>query len=166
MLTFLSTFMSFLMGGLPRILEIFQDMQDKKQERELARLQQAHEREMMAMGFAAQARIEEMRTEQVYAQAQAESIASAHRHDEKLGDGVRPWVKDLRGSVRPIVTYLFVLELIAINVFTLGWLMGWWGTNPPEVGFVEAMGQVFSDDEMQIVSSIVAFWFGTQAFKK
>jgi hypothetical protein len=28
------------------------------------------------------------------------------------------------------------------------------------------LAKIFSDDEMQILSSIIAFWFGTQAFQK
>ena len=32
MMTMVSTFLSFLAGGLPKILEIFQDRQDKKHE--------------------------------------------------------------------------------------------------------------------------------------
>jgi len=32
MMTMVSTFLSFLAGGLPKILQIFQDRQDKKHE--------------------------------------------------------------------------------------------------------------------------------------
>jgi len=39
MLTLLSTLISFLMGGLPKFLEFFQDRSDKKHELELAQLQ-------------------------------------------------------------------------------------------------------------------------------
>jgi hypothetical protein len=34
------------------------------------------------------------------------------------------------------------------------------------VPFAIAMENVFSDDEMLILSSIISFWFGTQAFGK
>jgi len=36
MLTILSTLISFLMGGLPKLLDFFQDRQDKKHELALA----------------------------------------------------------------------------------------------------------------------------------
>ena len=39
MLTLLSTLISFLMGGLPKILDFFQDRSDKNHEMALAQLQ-------------------------------------------------------------------------------------------------------------------------------
>ena len=46
MLTLLSTLISFLMGGLPKILDFFQDKADKLHELQLARLQIERELEM------------------------------------------------------------------------------------------------------------------------
>ena len=46
MLTLLSTLISFLMGGLPKLLEFFQDRSDKKHELELAQMQIARELEI------------------------------------------------------------------------------------------------------------------------
>jgi hypothetical protein len=62
--------------------------------------------------------------------------------------------------VRPVVTYIFVLELVAINI------AGVWYAYDTGVPFASAMAEVFSDDEMMILASIVSFWFGTQAFQK
>lgn len=167
MITLLTTLLSFLMGGLPKILDFFQDRADKKQELELAKMQTERELALAERGFLAQQRIEEIRTDQVAMQAQSDTIQAALAHDAKLGDDVRVWpfMVNLRASVRPVVTYIFVLELVAINFATLGWLMGFFGP-APEVNFKDAVDMVFSSDEMQIVSSIVAFWFGTQAFSK
>jgi hypothetical protein len=53
-----------------------------------------------------------------------------------------------------------VLELVALNV------AGVWYAYTTGIPFAVAMDNVFSDDEMLILSSIIAFWFGTQAFKK
>jgi len=39
MLTLLSTLVSFLMGGLPKILDFFQDKSDKSHELKLAQMQ-------------------------------------------------------------------------------------------------------------------------------
>jgi hypothetical protein len=41
----------------------------------------------------------------------------------------------------------------------------WWAIQTG-VDFRTALDLVFSEDEMLIVSSIVSFWFGTQAFAK
>lgn len=167
MITLLTTLISFLAGGLPKLLDFFQDRSDKKHEAEMARLQHERDLQMAREGFLAQQRIEEIKTEQVSLQAQSETIQAALAHDSKINEDARVWgiMVNLRASVRPVVTYIFVLELVAINLATLAWLMGFFGP-PPNVDFKEAVDMVFSSDEMQIVSSIVAFWFGTQAFSK
>ena len=158
MMTLVSTFLSFLAGGLPKILTIFQDRQDKKHEIAILQMQKERELEMLAKGYQAQAQIEEIKTEQIQIQAQTEERVALYQHDMKIGEGASQWVINLRASVRPVVTYIFVLELVALNVAGLWYA---WNQGTP---FALAMENVFSDDEMLILSSIVAFWFGTQAF--
>jgi len=160
MITLLTTLVSFLAGGLPKILEFFQDKSDKTHELNLAKMQTERELALAAQGFVAQQRIEEIRTDQVAMQTQASTIQAALEHDAKIGEGASQWVINLRSSVRPIVTYIFVLELVLINIAAM-----WWAINTG-IDFRLAMDEVFSQEEMTIVSSIVAFWFGTQAFAK
>lgn len=160
MMTLVSTFLSFLAGGLPKILAIFQDRQDKKHEIAILAMQKERELELAARGFAAQANIEEIKTEQIAIQAAAEERVALYQHDMEIGKGASQWMINLRASVRPVVTYIFVLELVAINI------AGVWYAYTTGIPFAIAMENVFSDDEMLILSSIVAFWFGTQAFGK
>ena len=65
MLTLFSTLISFLMGGLPKILDFFQDKSDKKHEMALAQLQIQRELEMRKLGFEAQERVEHIKSEQL-----------------------------------------------------------------------------------------------------
>jgi hypothetical protein len=160
MMTMVSTFLSFLAGGLPKILEIFQDRQDKKHELALVAAQKERELALAERGFIAQARVEEIKLEQVQVQSAAEERVALYQHDMEIGKGASQWMINLRASVRPVVTYIFVLELVAINI------AGVWYAYNTGVPFAAAMAEVFSDDEMLILSSIIAFWFGTQAFGK
>lgn len=160
MMTMISTFLSFLAGGLPKILQLFQDRQDKKHEIAILQMQKERELELAARGFAAQANIEEIKTEQIAIQAAAEERVALYQHDMEIGKGASQWMINLRASVRPVVTYIFVLELVAINI------AGVWYAWHQGVPFAIAMENVFSEDEMLILSSIIAFWFGTQAFGK
>ena len=57
MMTLLSTLISFLMGGLPKFLDFFQDRSDKKHELDLAKMQTDRELAMAEKGFLAQTRI-------------------------------------------------------------------------------------------------------------
>jgi hypothetical protein len=160
MMTMLSTFLSFMAGGLPKILQIFQDRQDKKHELALVAAQKERELALAERGFIAQARVEEIKLEQIQTQTALEERQSLYEHDMKIGEGASQWMINLRASVRPVVTYIFVLELVAINI------AGVWYAYTTGIPFAAAMAEVFSDDEMLILSSIIAFWFGTQAFGK
>ena len=160
MMTMVSTFLSFLAGGLPKILSIFQDRQDKKHELALVAAQKERELALAERGFIAQARVEEIKLEQIQTQTAAEERVALYEHDMKIGEGASQWMINLRASVRPVVTYIFVLELVALNI------AGVWYAYTTGIPFAIAMENVFSDDEMLILSSIIAFWFGTQAFGK
>jgi len=160
MLTLISTALSFLMGGLPKLLDFFQDKGDKKHELALAQLQMERELKMLEAGYVAQARVEEIRTEQVAMETQAQERTAMYNHDIEIGKGASQWVINLRASVRPMVTYLFVFLLIVVDISSIWWA---WSTGS---AFAEAVPMIFDDQEMQILASIIAFWFGTQAFKK
>jgi hypothetical protein len=160
MFTLISTALSFLMGGLPKLLDFFQDKSDKSHELELARMQMERELQMLERGYAAQARIEEIRTDQVQMQTQAQERSAMYQHDIEIGKGASQWIINLRASVRPMVTYLFVLLLIVVDIASIWWA---WQSGAK---FAEAIPMIFDADEMQILASIIAFWFGTQAFAK
>ena len=160
MLTLISTALSFLMGGLPKLMDFFQDKSDKSHELQMAQMQTERELQMLERGYAAQARVEEIRTEQVQMETQAQERSAMYAHDIAIGQGASQWVINLRASVRPAVTYLFVLLLIVVDIASIAWA---WSTG---AAFAEAIPMVFDADEMQILASIIAFWFGTQAFAK
>ena len=56
MMTLLSTLMSFLAGGLPKLLGFFQSRADNSHELEMAKLQNERELALAAQGFAAHIR--------------------------------------------------------------------------------------------------------------
>ena len=123
MLTLLSTLISFLMGGLPKILDFFQDKADKLHELQLARLQIERELEMRKLGFEAQERVEHIRSEQLATEsaanttqaligAQQAEIQAIYAHDTSLNEGTSQWMRNLRASVRPVITYGFFFLLL------------------------------------------------------
>ena len=67
---------------------------------------------------------------------------------------------DLNARVRPYVAFTFVGLLVFTDVAGLAWAV-WTG-----VDFALAMGEVFSDSEMAITSSIVGFYFGSRQWEK
>lgn len=160
MITLLSTFLSFVAGGLPKLLGFFQARADNRHEFDMARLQNERELALAAQGYAAQQKVEEIRSDQIAMQTEAATHAALLNHDIEIGKGASRWIINLRASVRPVITYIFVIELVAVNA------AGFWYAWQTNVPFNEMLTKIFSEDEMQILSSIVAFWFGTQAFQK
>jgi hypothetical protein len=166
MLSLLSTLGGLLISGLPRVLDFFQDKSDKKHELALANMQTERELAMADRGFIAQQKIEEIRTDQVAMQTEAQMQNAALEHDQRVLDRSSQWVANYVGTVRPTVTYIFVLELVAINLF-LAWnifVMPGVITNMDDV--VKMANVVFSEDEMAMLGGIIGFWFGSRGWSR
>ena len=160
MLSLISSLMGFAAGGLPKVLDFVQDRGDKKHELAMMAANREREIALAREGFVAQARVEEIKTEQIAMQTQAQEKLAMWKHDMKIGEGASTWVINLRASVRPVVTYIFVGLLVVVDI------AGIWYAYSTGVAFAEAMDMVFSDDEMAILAAIISFWFGSQAFNK
>jgi hypothetical protein len=121
---------------------------------------------MMERGFIAQQKVEEIRTDQVEMQTAAQMQNAALDHDKKVMERASTWVVNYVGTVRPTVTYLFVIELVLINfwlcykLFTMPNLIT--GVNDLEI--ISEM--IFSSDEMAMLGGIIGFWFGSRNWDK
>ena len=166
MLSLFSTLGGLLISGLPKVLEFFQDKADKKHELELARMQNERELQLAAQGFAAQARIEEIRSDQVAMETDARMTEAALSHDQKVLDKASQWVASYVGTVRPTVTYIFVAELVAINAFMAYFLYSHPGLITTIDDVVKYSSVIFSDDEMAMLGGIIGFWFGSRGWQK
>lgn len=167
MLTLMSTVVSFLMGGMPKLLDFFQDRSDKKHELELSKMQIAKELEMLEKGYLAQQKVEEIRLDEVKVNADVQSEqtqAQVHMallaHDTESAKGAAQWVINARAMVRPGITYGMFLLLAFVDIF------GFYYAIKTGVAFNDALNMLWDDDSQQIFASIIAFYFGGQAFKK
>ena len=166
MLSLLSTLGGLLISGLPKLLEYFQNKADQRHELALAQIQTDRELAMAAQGFAAQAKIEEIRTEQISMQTEAQMTEAALAHDEKVLEKASQWVANYVGTVRPTVTYIFVLELVAINAFMAVYLWNHPGLIQNIDDVIRYADIIFSSDEMAILGGIIGFWFGSRGWSK
>ena len=171
MLTLLSTLISFLMGGLPKLLEFFQGRQDKAHELALAQMQITRELEMRKLGYEAQERVENIRseqlatesaanTEQVLIGAQQAEMQAIYAHDTALNEGTSQWMKNLRASVRPVITYGFFFLLVFVDIG------GFWYGYYMSVPFNDLLEMLWDSDTQALFASIIAFHFGGRAFGK
>jgi hypothetical protein len=166
MLSLLSTLGGLLISGLPKLLDYFQNKADQAHELRLASLQNERELALAVQGFIAQQRVEEIRTEQVAMETDARMTEAALKHDEEILKKASKWVASYVGTVRPTVTYIFVIELVLINAF-----MAWYLYQHP--GLIRSIDDVilysdliFSSDEMAMLGAIIGFWFGSRGWSK
>ena len=160
MLTLLSTLISFLAGGVPKLLDFFQDKSDKAHEMNMAKLLTERELQMLKEGYIAQAKVEEIKTEQIAIQSAEKEREAIYAHDIAIGQGASQWVTNARAFTRSFITYgMFILfAFVEIFGFMYAWRTG--------VDFSIALDQLWDNETQIIWASVVSFWFGTQAFKK
>ena len=166
MLSLISTLGGLLLSGLPKLLDYFQDKSDKQHELKLAQMQTERELQMLAAGYAAQAKVEEIRTDQIMMQTDADMTKAAYEHDAKVLERAAGWVSSFVGTVRPMVTYLFVAELFVINVG-----IGIYVFNHPGIitnidDLIKIANEIFSDDEMAMLGGIIGYWFGSRGWAR
>ena len=167
MLSLISTLGGLLVSGLPKLLEFFQTKADQSHEIALARLQNEMQLQLAAQGFAAQQRIEEIRTDQVAMESEAKMTEAALVHDAKIMENAATWVVNINGLVRPAVTFIFVVELVAINFGLAYFLLFKEGLGMLTVEqFINATNIIFSDEEMAMLGGIIGFWFGSRGWSR
>lgn len=166
MLSLISTLGGLLISGLPKLLEFFQNKADQAHERDLAKISAERDLQMAAQGFAAQQRIEELKTDQVAMQTQAQMTQAALDHDKQVLEKASRWVANYVGTVRPTVTYIFILELVAINAAITYYAF----TDPNLIrsmdDFLKVSTVIFSEEEMSMLGGILGFWFGSRSWSK
>ena len=166
MLSLLSTLGGLLISGLPKLLEYFQNKADQAHELRMMQAQSERELALAAQGFAAQARMEEIRTEQVAMETDARMTEAALAHDQKVLEKASRWVANYVGTVRPTVTYIFVIELVGLNAFMAVYL---WN-HPTLIQSIDDVirysSLIFSEDEMAMLGGIIGFWFGSRQWTK
>ena len=91
---------------------------------------------------------------------------AALEHDQKVLDRASTWVANYVGTVRPTITYIFVIELVAINLYMMYWVM----SQPELLKSMDDIKQfadvIFSSDEMAMLGGIIGFWFGSRNWQK
>lgn len=171
MLTIFSTFASFLMGGLPKILDFFQDKSDKKHELALAQVQTERELKLLEAGYAAQLKVEEVKLDEIKTQtasdervtiigAQQSEMQAIYAHDIAIGQGASQWMVNLRTSVRPVITYGFFFLLVGIDA-----VLAYRGLTSG-VDFNVLADQLWDNETQALFAAIISFHFGGRAFGK
>ena len=160
MFALFSTIVSFLTAGVPKVLDFFQDKGDKKHELEMAQLQLTRELELQKAGFVQQAKIEEIKLDEIQTTTASAEQQALYTHDIEIGKGASQWAVNARSLVRPIVTYILLLLLVFIEV------AGFVYATQTGVPFPVAIDKLWDKDMEVVWASVLSFWFGSRAFAK
>ena len=93
-------------------------------------------------------------------EADMAEIVAVHKEQASAVRKGPQWLAALSGSVRPVVTYLIIIEWLGIN-----WAIAWIIMDEHGIT-VENLRAVLDNDFMGLVSCVVAFWFGNRTFGK
>ena len=145
----LSLLLGFASSFAPNILDYFKQKQDDKQE--LAMMKETRETQV-ALG--------NQKMQMVQVTANANEIEAAHEEQSAtIARGSR-WLANLSGSIRPVVTYAFVIEFLIIT-WSIAYL------TIAQDGFtIATLNNVLDDDFMELLKAMLAFWFGNRTFGK
>jgi hypothetical protein len=97
----------------------------------------------------------------------AKMTEAALNHDAKLMDKASKWVVNLNGIVRPGVTFIFVFELVLINMGLAWFLLFKEGLGVLTVEqFIAATNIIFSETELSMLGAIIGYWFGSRSWSR
>lgn len=146
MLTLLGSLLGFGTSFLPKVMDFFQDRADKK-----------HELDLMKMQMEAQKETHSQRLEELAIEADTREFEALQRTN--VNTGVR-WIDGLRGSVRPVITYLFFGLFIFVEVSAYIALAN------ETKDSLRALQTVWDEETKALFAAVMSFWFGNRAIEK
>ena len=148
MLTLLGSLLGFATSFAPKIFDFFQERADRAHELAVIDRQM----EQMKLGS-------ELKLQEINAQADIAQSKAIYRHDSSIKSAT--WVDNLRGSVRPIITYLLVVTFIAIKGAGLYALIVIEG-----MAIYQALPVIGDDQFNAMLAAVISFWFGSRAMSR
>ena len=149
MLTLLGSLLGLGTTFLPKVLDYFQDKQDK-----------AHELAMQDKIIEGQQSVAKIKLQATTTQAEIDEVIAGHKEQAATIREASRWLANLSGSIRPIVTYIFVTEFIMINA-GIAWL-----TFAKEGVTIANLQGILNDDFMGLLSTMIMFWFGSREIRR
>lgn len=142
MIALIGTALGFFTSFLPKIMDYFQDKQDKK-----------HELAMMDKQLEANKVAGEQKRDMVVIDAEIREVEALHREHARITAKASQWVINLSATVRPVITYAFFLEFVILSVAVfLSWVTA------------EQYILIWNQETQAIWGSIFGFWFGSRQF--
>jgi len=148
MLSLLGAVLGFGTSVLPSVIDLFQQKQKDTQELKM----------LEAKGkYAAQ--LSELKLDELDAKADIAESEGIYK-SMAAANAKSGFAAALSGSVRPVITYLFVGFFLVVKITTMMYAMN------NGADFKEAVNEIWDDDVNLLFTSIISFWFGSRQFAK
>ena len=148
MLSLLGSALGFGTSIIPSVIDLFKQRQQDKQE--LAMLQ-------AKARYAAQ--LSELKIDELRSKSDISEIEGIHKSQAAAVSNSK-FAAALSGSVRPVVTFLFVGIFLTVKITALVTSMNAGQT------LNDAMPMIWDEDTKILFSGIISFWFSARAFEK
>lgn len=148
MLSLLGTLLGFGTSIVPEVLGYFKQRQANAQELSMLEAKAKYA-----------TTLSELKVQELDIEAEIAETKGLYAHDQSLDSGT--FVNALRGSVRPVLTYLFFIMFATVK----GTLL-YTAVTTEGINFETALLMIWDGETQAIFSAIVAFWFGNRAMSK
>lgn len=155
--TILASLIGFVGAALPRLLGLLEARQKSKDMVEM----QKHELKMFELQTDRLEKASEMRMRELDAEYAGQANVAVY-------DFARPttgWTAKLSETVRPVVTYFFLILFAAKVISTLAFTIG--AVQTLGAGWLEAfkqaLGVVWDKETADLFATVIVFWFGDRA---
>ena len=148
MLSLLGAALGFGTSVLPSVIDLFQQRQKDAQELKMLEAKGKYAAQLSSLKLdELESTADIAETEGIYASMRAANAKSG-------------FAAALSGSVRPVITYLFVGFFLVVQITSLMYAMN------NGADFRDALNEVWSQDVNLLFTSIISFWFGSRQFAK
>ena len=148
MLSLLGAALGFGTSVLPSVIDLFQQRQKDAQELKMLEAKGKYAAQLSSLKLdELESKADIAETEGIYASMRAANAKSG-------------FAAALSGSVRPVITYLFVGFFLVVQITSLMYAMN------NGADFRVALNEVWSQHVNLLFTSIISFWFGSRQFAK
>ncbi len=149
MISLLGSLLGFGTSIIPEIIGIFKQKQADEQELRMLEARAKYADQMSKLKVA-----------ELDAKAEIEETKGLYEHDRSIDAG--NFINALRGSVRPVVTYLFLLAYLATKGVMIYAMIA-----VQNLDWTVAIDMAWREETDGVIfSAIISFWFGNRAMSK
>ena len=149
MISLLGSLLGFGTSIIPEVIGIFKQKQAD-----------AHQLKMLEAKAKYADQMSKLKIAELDAQAEIEETKGLYEHDKSIDSGA--FINGLRGSVRPVVTYLFLLAYLTTKGVMIYAMIA-----IQDLDWTAAIDMAWREETDGVIfSAIISFWFGNRAMSK